>query len=221
MAISSFTGNLTNTVAKINEISAENGWGITAATSNNPSNNTLTISDAEGHVLIALTGISSGRDGEDHGIRFYYNNGSSYRGQTNNYGSGTLTATLYITSHGFIIVNNSYRNDGICAAWINVSDDGTIIYGGTDSTSTVSTTLSGHLIGCKYDETSYQNLAFTPHTNPAGTTLCNATAVGSLGEPQIAKYMFYTPVYQSAQTGEVEVDGERYVAYGSVWYLKD
>jgi hypothetical protein len=81
--------------------------------------------------------------------------------------------------------------------------------------------LSGHLIGCKYDETSYQNLAFTPHTNPAGTTLCNATAVGSLGEPQIAKYMFYTPVYQSTQTGEVEIDGERYVAYGSVWYLKD
>ena len=221
MAISSFTGNLTNTVAKINEISAANGWGITAATSGNPSSNTLTISDSEGHVLIALTGISSGRDGEDHGIRFYYNNGSSYRGQTNNYGSGTLTATLYISSHGFIIVNNSYRNDGICAAWINVSDDGTIIYGGTDSTSTVSTTLSGHLIGCKYNESAYQALDFTPHKNPSGTTLCSATAVGSLGEPQVAKYMFYANVYQSAITGEVDVDDERYVAYGGMWYLKD
>jgi hypothetical protein len=221
MAISSFTGNLTNTVAKINEISTANGWGITAAKTSIPSNDTLVISDANGHVLIVMTGIASDSGSDNHGLRLYYNNGSSYRGGTSHYGSGTLTATLYITSHGFIIVNNSYRNEGICAAWVNINDDGTIIYGGTDSNSTVSTTLSGHLIGCKYDETSYQNLAFTPHTNPAGTTLCNATAVGSLGEPQIAKYMYYAPVYQSVITGEVSIGGESYIAYGGMWYLKD
>lgn len=221
MAISSFTGNLANTIAKINEASAANGWGITAATSGSPSNNTLAISDADNHVLMAVTGIANEASSSYHGVLFYYNNGTSNKGYSSGNGSGTKTATLYITSHGFIIINNSYNSaNGICAAWININDDGTVIYGGTATTSTGSS-IYNHLIGCKYDETTYQNLAFTPHTNPSGTTLCSATAVGSLGEPQVAKYMFYAPVYQSALTGEIEVDGERYVAYGGMWYLKD
>lgn len=220
MAISSFTGSLTDTIAKINEISTANDWGITAATSATPTNNTLSISDTNGHVLIAMTGITTGRDDDNHGIILYYNNGSSYRGNRSNYGSGTLTATLYITSHGFIIVNNSYRNDGICAAWVNVNDDGTIIYGGTDPTSTTLTTLYGHLIGCKYDEPSYQALNFTPHTNTSVTTLCNMIATGSLGEPSIAQYAFYSPVYQTTNTGIVEIDDEQYVTNG-YWCIKD
>lgn len=215
MAISSFTGNLTDTVAKINEVSALNGWNITSIASGND----LLLNDNNGNTFMRLTGVATGSDLDNHGINCYYNNGNSNIGYVRRYGSGTLTVTLHITSHGFFIKNNSARELSI--GYVNINDDGTIIYGSNGSSSDATSTLYTNFQGIKYSETTYQNLGFTSHTNAAGTTLCNVTAVGSLGEPQIAKYMFYAPVYQSAITGEVSIDDERYVAYGGMWYLKD
>lgn len=223
MAITSFTGSFTDCAAKINEKSTEYGWEVTAEVTGDVSGGKsfLNVRDNSNNVLFNLAMYYGDGSVDEYGIRFYYNNGSSSRGYDRSYGSGNNTATLYFTSHGFICISNAYRaSDGTVAAWLNVNDDGTVIYGGTGITSGTSN-LYGYLIGCKYDELTYQALDFTPHTNPAGTTLCNATAVGSLGEPLIAKYMYYAPVYQSAITGEIEIDGERYVAYGGMWYLKD
>lgn len=223
MAITSFTGSFTDCAAKINEKSTEYDWGVIADVTGNISGGQsfFNVRDNNNNILFRLTMYYGDGSMDGYGVRFYYNNGNSSIGYESNYGSGNNTATLYFTSHGLICVNNAYRaSDGIVAAWLNINDDGTAVYGGTGITSATSN-LYGYLIGCKYDETSYQDLAFTPHTNPSGTTLCSATAVGTLGEPQIAKYMFYANVYQSALTGEVSVDDERYVAYGGMWYLKD
>lgn len=223
MAISSFTGNFALVADKINEKSIENNWGISTDSGYVAGISEvyyLNVKDSDNHILFRFKARNYA-DIDAYGVRFYYNSGSSSIGYESNYGSGNETATVYFTSHGFIIINNSYRaSNGTVAAWVNVNDDSTIIYGGTGITSATSN-LYGYLIGCKYDESSYQSLSYTPHTNPSGTTLCNTTAVGSLEEPQIAKYMFYTPVYQTAITGEVEIDDEKYVAYGGVWYLKD
>lgn len=223
MSVTSFKGNFALVADKINEKSIENGWGISADSNYVAGINEvyyLNIKDSDGNKLLRFAARNyASIDG--YGVRFYYNSGNSSIGNERNYGSGDETATVYFTSHGFILINSAYRAaEGTVAAWVNVNDDNTIIYGGTGIT-TGASNLYSYLIGCKYDETNYQSLSFTPHTNPSGTTLCNDTAVGSLGEPQIAKYAFYAPVYQSAITGEVEVDGERYVAYGGVWYLKD
>lgn len=215
MAISSFTGNLTNTVAKINEVSSANGWGITSSESGND----LLLNDSNGNTFMRIASVKAASGLDSHGIACYYNNGNSNVGNVRRYGSDVLTVTLYITSHGFLIKNNSARELSI--GYVNINDDGTIICGSNSSSSDAASTLYTNFQGIKYSETTYQNLGFTPHTNAAGTTLCNVTAVGSLGEPQIAKYMFYAPVYQSAITGEVSIDDERYVAYGGMWYLKD
>lgn len=217
MAISSFTGNLADTIAKINELSAANDWGITASQDGTPYNKTLAISNSDGNIFMRVTGIDNTSSGY-HGIRCEYNGGSSNVSAVENAYSGARTATIYATSHGFIIVNDS--SSTLSAGFVNINDDGSIVYGCNVSTSSAND-LYSYVSAMKYDESSYQSLGFNPHTSPSGTTLCNAPAVGSLGDPQIAKYMFYAPVYQATNTGEVEVDGERYVSLQGLWYMKD
>ena len=213
----SYTGSFANAVTKINEAAAANGWGISATyTTEDTYYGRLRIKNSSGNTLMIIQ-HAQGTDANGYGMSCLYNNGSSTMGSANySLGVTARTVTLYFTSHGFIVKNNSSKSATYGVVTFN--DDGTILCG----TNTIAS--GGELTNlgiCKYDETSYMTLTFIPHQNPSGATLCNGTAVGGIGDPQVTQYFCYAPVYQTTVTGQVDIDGEHYISIGGYWYLKD
>lgn len=214
MAIRGYTGlNIDNTVAAINELSTLNNWGLTAAFSENR----LSITDANGNVVMGLFFSSVNLNG----ILCYYNNGASSIGR-NNYYPWDHICDIYSTSHGFLIISHAPSVNSSDVGWyafLNINDDGKIICGTMTEVSS-QPYRANHLSVCSYGDSSAQDLGFAQHSSLSATTLCNMTGAGVLGEPTVAQYTFYSPVYQTTDTGNVDIDGETYVTVG-YWYLKD
>jgi len=209
MAINGYpTLSVADTLTTINELSTTYGWGITAVMDST----NIAIKDSDGHTVMKLFFSES----SGNGIFCYYNNGSNHIGQNNRY-HGSPVCDIYSTSHGFIIV--SHASEAWWSAFLNVNDDGKIICGTMTDASEAEYRVK-YLSVCSYGDSSAMALGFTPHLSPTVTTLCNMTGVGTIDKPSVAQYAFYSPVYQTAATGTVDIDGEQYVTIG-YWYMKD
>lgn len=212
MAINIYpTLSVADTLATINELSTTYDWGITAVMDST----NIAIKDSDENTVMKLFFS----DGSGNGIRCYYNNGSSSIGR-NDMSLGTKTCDIYSTSHGFIILSHA-PNYTTWFAFLNVNDDGKIICGTMTNYSTGSLVhRAAYLSVCSYGDSTAMDLGFTPRNNVSGTTLCNMIGNGTLGDPSIARYAFYAPVYQSSSSGPVDMDGEQYISVGH-WYMKD
>lgn len=214
MAIRGYTGlSVSNTVATINELSTTNNWGITSVMVGDD----IAIKDSDEHTVMTL--FFDANDGN--GILCYYNNGSSSIGRKDMY-LYAQTCDIYSTSHGFIIISHApsaVTSDGGWYAFLNVNDDGKIICGNMTGFSTTPYRVNNFSV-CSYGDSGAMALNFTRHSSSTTTTLCNMTGTGILGNPSVAQYTFYSPVYQTTATGVVDIDGEQYVTVG-YWYMKD
>lgn len=209
MAINGYpTLSVADTLATINELSTTYGWGITAVMDSTD----IAIKDSDENTVMKLFFSSSAGNG----IYCYYNNGSGYIGR-NDRSYNWHVCDIYSTSHGFIIVSHATVNWWY--AFLNVNDDGKIICG-TMTNDSATPYRTNHLSVCSYGDSSAMELGFKLHLSPTATTLCNMTGVGTIADPSVAQYAFYSPVYQTDDTGIVEIDGEQYVTVG-YWYMKD